>query len=614
MLKYVKIVCPLFSKLIILISFFYYSGLKAQQKDSLLSLLHFSKEDTNKVNLYHSLYRRCLHTSKDSALLFSKEELALSQKINFKRGEMSSYSAMGTIQFQEGNYNEEIKNYLLCIKIAVELRNNERIAAFNNNIANVLTRNHEFTKALEYYKKSLELFSSLKNERGLATTNMNIGIVYEQQKEYNKALDYLFISLKTYKLLNDKKGILDTYNNIGVAYKEIDKAKSMEFFMLEIKLGEELKDEYCVETTKLNLGDLLNKMKKYKEALPFLESGLQYALKTEERDWELTAYLNLADSYTGLKDYEKANVYLYKHHRLNDFLFSNSKSQQIVELQIKYESEKKEKEIALLKEAENLSKSLAEKRKLYVVIAFISSLLFLSLFLLLVIRSKGRKKHQKLELAKNKAEFEQQAIRAQMNPHFIFNALNSIQSYILNNENQYAYDYLAKFSKLIRQVLINSQRNDITLKDELDLLRIYIELEHRRFKNRFEYIINCPDDLPIEEIKIPVMLIQPFVENAIWHGIMNLDKTIEGKLLIDFSLVNNILKITVEDNGVGREEAVKKKIDDEYKSIGMMFTQKRLDLLKVSGKQHARIEIIDLKNGNNKAIGTRVDIYITVND
>lgn len=158
---------------------------------------------------------------------------------------------------------------------------------------------------------------------------------------------------------------------------------------------------------------------------------------------------------------------------------------------------------------------------------------------------------------------------------------------------------------------MNSERNEITVKDELDLLNIYVDLEHRRFKKRFEYTISCADNVP-SDFKLPVMLVQPFVENAIWHGIMNMNKTEQGQLTVNFLLEKNYLKIRIEDNGVGREAAGKRKPDNEYKSVGMMFTQKRLDLFKIAGGKEARIDVIDLKDASGNAKGTKVEIYLPI--
>jgi LytS/YehU family sensor histidine kinase len=197
-----------------------------------------------------------------------------------------------------------------------------------------------------------------------------------------------------------------------------------------------------------------------------------------------------------------------------------------------------------------------------------------------------------------------------MNPHFIFNALSSIQHYILSKETEYAYDYLAKFGRLIRQVLINSEQNMISLDKEVETLKLYIELEQRRFKNRFDFEIGLADDFPLHDLNVPTMLIQPFVENAIWHGIMNLDESKKGKLSLSFSLTGKLLKIAIEDNGIGRKEAALRKIRNEYESVGVLFTQKRLELIKAVTKQKAEIVTVDLVDDAGNSKGTRVEIVM----
>ncbi|TND10217.1 MAG: signal transduction histidine kinase LytS [Bacteroidetes bacterium] len=221
-----------------------------------------------------------------------------------------------------------------------------------------------------------------------------------------------------------------------------------------------------------------------------------------------------------------------------------------------------------------------------------------------------KKEAEKTALNKLVAEYQMSAIRAQMNPHFIFNAINSIQNYVLNNETEYAYDYLTKFSSLIRKILTNSRRNTISLEKELEMLELYTELEQRRFKNRFSCQVIIEPNLPVEEIKIPVMLIQPFVENAIWHGIMNMEATGEGKLLIGMALQNEELVITIEDNGVGRARAMEIKKRGSHESIGMALSQERLETLKAIGYKDSRIVVADLYNGEKTPCGTRVQLFL----
>ncbi|HET6991753.1 MAG TPA: histidine kinase, partial [Bacteroidia bacterium] len=221
-----------------------------------------------------------------------------------------------------------------------------------------------------------------------------------------------------------------------------------------------------------------------------------------------------------------------------------------------------------------------------------------------------KKESEKTALNKMIAEYQMSAIRAKMNPHFIFNAINSIQNYILDNNTQYAYDYLAKFSKLIRQVLVNSEHNLITLQTELEMLAIYIELEQRRFSNKFEYEIVSDEKIPLNEIKIPTLLIQPFVENAIWHGIMNLPKTRTGKLSICISSEKNELLIEIKDNGIGRKESTLRKNGNGHKSMGILLSQKRMEILKAIGNENIIIEIVDLFDEQQIASGTLVKIIL----
>lgn len=203
------------------------------------------------------------------------------------------------------------------------------------------------------------------------------------------------------------------------------------------------------------------------------------------------------------------------------------------------------------------------------------------------------------------------AIQAQMNPHFIFNSINSIQNYILQKKEKDAYTYLAKFSKLIRMVLHHSDKTQIALYEEIDLMRTYIEIEQLRFDNSFDYEINVDDSVNEQEIFIPPMLIQPYIENAIWHGIMHLDKQRKGLLAVSFIVENQLLKISIQDNGVGRKESLSYKKDTEHKPVAMSLSQKRLEIMADVFKQkNIAIHITDLVDTDNNATGTRIELYL----
>lgn len=231
------------------------------------------------------------------------------------------------------------------------------------------------------------------------------------------------------------------------------------------------------------------------------------------------------------------------------------------------------------------------------------------------IEAEQRLRHQRAELAdmnQQLAEVQLAALRSQMNPHFIFNALNSIKKFVIANEPANAEKYLGKFSKLIRTILDNSRTGMVTIEKELQLLKLYLDLEQLRFGTRLTYRIDVDENINVSDIRIPSMIVQPFVENAMLHGIMHREDG--GEVVIVFLQHNDWLEIMIEDNGVGREKSVEYKSDqaEPHHSIGIEVATKRLQALKKSTDTPAGITITDLKNAAGIGTGTRVIIAIPV--
>ena len=226
------------------------------------------------------------------------------------------------------------------------------------------------------------------------------------------------------------------------------------------------------------------------------------------------------------------------------------------------------------------------------------------------------RKEEALKTTFNKklAEVEMAALRSQMTPHFMFNSLNSIKYYILNEEIEEADKYLTKFSQLMRAVLHNSKSKVISLESELEALRLYVELEALRFSDKFTFCLELDDTLSPADIYIPPALIQPYVENAIWHGLMH--KQGPGKLYINIQKKDQQLHIDIEDNGVGRAraKALKSKSASKKKSFGMAISKDRIGLIETTLGITSTVEVIDLKNEKQEAIGTKVSIRIPLID
>ncbi len=224
-------------------------------------------------------------------------------------------------------------------------------------------------------------------------------------------------------------------------------------------------------------------------------------------------------------------------------------------------------------------------------------------------RNKKQEK-EKAALKLQAVELEAKALRAQMNPHFIFNCMNSIKSLIQQNENEKSVTYLTTFSKLIRTLLNNADRKEISLNDEIETCKLYLQLEAMRFDTKFTYAVHVDENIDLKSIQIPALIIQPFIENAIWHGIV--PRNTGGNVSLNVSRRDGIIEIVIDDDGIGREASRQNKSDSglTHQSKGVNLTQSRLELNNLLQQRQAELEIIDKKNENGTAMGTAVIIKI----
>ena len=229
----------------------------------------------------------------------------------------------------------------------------------------------------------------------------------------------------------------------------------------------------------------------------------------------------------------------------------------------------------------------------------------------LLARRQSIKQELKEAVYKNKLnDIALASLRAQMNPHFIFNCLNSIKLYTEQNNSAAASEYLSKFSKLIRNMLHNARAEKNILSSEIETLQLYIEMEAMRFKDRMRFEIKVAENVDADFIEIPPLLIQPYVENAIWHGIMH--KEGSGKVTVNITQRNteSPLIITVEDDGVGRAKASTLKNNEDHKSYGTQITNDRIALFNERDRLNASVNITDLYSEDGQAAGTLVTLQL----
>jgi LytS/YehU family sensor histidine kinase len=310
--------------------------------------------------------------------------------------------------------------------------------------------------------------------------------------------------------------------------------------------------------------------------------------------YELQYMLEMARGKTNM-----AIEYLHLFYQFSDSIYAQQQARQFELIMAEAEDEKTDQMIRTLSQ-ENELRKMRLNQSLLIFSSTAGAILLLSMALLMFIQRRRNSAEKK------SASMEQRLLRAQMNPHFLFNSLASIQNYIINEKTDEATLYLSRFSQLVRNVLDNSLEETVALDNEMEATINYLELQKVRYAGKFDYFLQLDEHLDPEITLIPPMLAQPFVENSVEHGIKH--KKGNGKIDIRFSAENCLLLIEVEDNGVGRDAAaaIERKYNTDHRSISTSITRERLRSLNKKTNKKSQLEIIDLKDEDGNACGTLV--------
>jgi len=638
------------------------SPIQSKQADSLLLLLKKDKSDTGKVIHLNKLSREYINIGAyDRALYYAGEALQLAEKLKLKKEIAAAYTNLGRIHSNKGDHSKSLENYSTALKIRKEIDDKKGIAESYNNFGNTYDILGNYERALEYHLLSFKLKEAINDNKGIADSYNNIGNIYFRQGNYEQALENHFSSFKIRKKLSDQKGMADSYNNIGSIYQTLGKKeKAMENYLASLKIEEELGNKSGIADSYNNIGEVYRNQNNYEKALENYQLGLKiYTAMGEKRGLAISSlnigitlitksnykeaetyllnslknfkesgarhgmielYQKLSEVSAKLNNYKSAHAYHQLYSQLKDSLYNKESRNELTNMQTKYETEKKEKQISILEKEKKIQaleltaqqQATAKEKSIRN-----TSIIILSLLLILgwAFYSRYRLKEKNAQ-EQQIAELEMKALRSQMNPHFIFNSLASIQNFIYSQNPDSANKYLSRFSKLIRIIFEQSQKKNILLADDLEAIKSYMELEQLRLNGKFEYAFHIDPNIDVNEITIPPLIIQPFIENAIWHGISPL----EGNGLINIFIrmntngKSNILEYIIKDNGIGRVQAQKNKMgnDQEHQSKGMDITEERIKILNSMQGIKNSIEIIDLYSKNNEPCGTEVRIFIAV--
>ncbi len=433
--------------------------------------------------------------------------------------------------------------------------------------ANINFLQHNYDSAL-YYRKLQDS----------STGNSDIGEIYLLTKNYVKALPYFFNNLIYSKHIHN-------INTVMILLDDIAK-------------------DYAYQ-------------KKFDTSLKYAAQLLTAANATHSRQFIKDGNWLIWKIYDQQNKTDSAYKYRLQFDNINDSIAVDELARNLAIEKMKFNDEQKQSQIDLLKKDNEINqqniKSESLQKNMLIAGLFITFLIGLIMFRTFILKRKNEKlenEKAKTALQNKSTELEIQALRAQMNPHFIFNCLSSINSFILKNKTQEASAYLTKFSRLIRMVLNNSKKAYVSLEDELDTLRLYLDMEKLRFKDSFNYSFTYNDSIEKNNIFIPPLLLQPFAENAIWHGLMH--KHEQGLLNFNFDTEQKWLICIITDNGIGRGQAeiLKSKSAEKQKSMGLKITSERLSLLNKYSDEQTFFKVEDLVDEKGNASGTRVHLKI----
>jgi sensor histidine kinase YesM len=632
------------------------------QVDSLCHVLNESKSYTQHIDLLFKIANQCVIYKPDTAEYFARTALDYAKQSRNYYDIAYSHFLMGNVYRKSSLYYKALQEYYISQALAEKYNHKKLFSAILKNIAVIEIKQEDYFKAQSDITRGIDIANKISDSEELAGLYNAQGQLYEGKTTKNEnyyllALRNYVQSLDLYKKLGKEEEICILYTAVGIIYSKQNKDDStIAYFDKAIRVAEKIGYNDQKAYILNNLACLYLFKDQYSRALPYQLQSIELAKKNRNYYLLGFGYGNLGGIYSGLKDYKSAydndviSTYYDDSIRRKDLsiAYAEAETKHKTEEQIKTNnvlklqnyasysggmlilvfslilfnrnrviSKAKQKVEATVNELTIAREKLLESEKEleYKVVLRTAELAGANEQLHYEIVERNKAEAEIIDFNRKVAELQMTALRLQMNPHFIFNSLNSIQHFIYNNNKAEAAAYLSKFSRLIREILEHDNDNTIIQAEEMKMLELYIQLEMLRFDHKFDYILDIDSKIDIENIEIPTMLIQPFVENAILHGLIP-KKDGKGSIIISFKKEGQSIICIIEDNGIGREQAEAMKAGRimNKTSLGIKVTKDRLSMLRHNTENEGYVEIIDLKDEKGNATGTRVEIRIPVED
>jgi len=575
----------------------YYEESLALKKQLGIKTIHGSLYNIGNIYLDMGDYQK--------ALINFDKALSVHKKNNDAHGILNCLNSVAGVYYQQGNYPLSLEYYNESLQVAKNAKDSIGIFQSLNNLGNLYRLQNLNDKALNFYNKALAIKKAKYNPKNITALKNNIGGIYYDKEEFTNAILYFKESISLSRKVNDNVNLANGLNALGFTYFETKKySKALSCFEEANKINSLNIQTYDLLDSYNGMANTYYGMKKYNLALVnakiLAELSEEYKLLKHKKN----AYSILSEIYKNIGDYKKAFESHQQFKILNDSLFNKENIEKITQLEYEYKYKQALeladlRELKLTKTVNTVNKNLEKSQRnlLLGVIGFLITALILGTIIFFLKLRNEKAKTQNITI-------EQKLLRSQMTPHFIFNSLSVLQGMILNKEEKTSVSYLSKFSKLLRITLENSREKTVLLSQELIAIENYLALQNLE-NQLYQYTVLVADTIDVLLFKVPPMLIQPFVENAIEHGFQNQQEN--RKIDVHVSFLNKKLTCTITDNGVGidSKEANKKQYK---KSLSTTITSERIKILSKDFKMKGAVSIEDRKKYNEQ--GTLVTLVI----
>ena len=580
--------------------------------DSLMDWINkHPKIDSQYIQTLHRISYRYSEKDIKKAYYYYQRVEQLSDSMNFTFGKSLAQINIGLLLLNSASFDASNNAFFKAIDYAEECGSVRLKLVSLNNIGDNFLSLRNFDKCREYTKKAIPLNIQLKTWRGVAINYELLHRCDFNQGLYESAKNDLLQGMPYALLTNESYVYSQYYLGFGKLDAIANKYDSAKYYfnraILEARKEGDTRNEFQVYLAE---GQYLNNLSTAKK-IAALDTALSIGIGVKYYEGVSNTAEQLSHVYDEENNRDSALAYFRIYRSSFESLFSQNNNLNLVIKESEWLVKKKEIENTHLLELSQLQKKQILFKNALLGVSLI--LLFLTIAIAFFINKSRQAKKKKVEfsLKQKIAESQIQSLRAQMNPHFIFNSLNSIENFMMQNEKRKASDYLHTFALLIRTILDSSRDEITTVSLDMEALKLYIDLEQMRFNNIFSYKEKIDPQLISGDYNVPSLLIQPYVENAIVHGIAHSNKK-DLTLTVTATLENDYIKYVIEDNGIGRNKSAdyNKMNKLHHKSVGLKITEDRIRLFNHKEDTNGDIKIVDLYTSDNKPAGTRVEVKI----